>query len=129
MFTLEDIRAAHSKVKSGADFPGYIQDLKRLGVIRYNTYVHDGHTVYFGDDGCSIVSAAQYQGLAVADHSSPHQFAADLKAHQQGKTDYRTFCNDCARSGVEQWEVSIETMTCTYFAIAGDTVLMEQIPE
>ena len=32
MFTVEQIQEAHSKVKSGADFPKYIQDIKKLGV-------------------------------------------------------------------------------------------------
>lgn len=35
MFTTEQIHAAHSKVKSGADFPNYIRDLKQLGVVYY----------------------------------------------------------------------------------------------
>jgi hypothetical protein len=32
MFAVEQIKTAHSKVKSGADFPAYIQDIKKLGV-------------------------------------------------------------------------------------------------
>ncbi len=28
MFTVEQIKAAHSKVKSGADFPSYIKEIK-----------------------------------------------------------------------------------------------------
>ncbi len=43
MFTLEQIKSAHSKVKSGADFPNYIQDLINLGIKSYHTYVSDGH--------------------------------------------------------------------------------------
>jgi hypothetical protein len=35
MFTVEQIRAAHNKVKSGADFPAYIQEIKALGVSQY----------------------------------------------------------------------------------------------
>lgn len=35
MFTLDQIREAHVKVKSGADFPHYIQDLIVLGVQKY----------------------------------------------------------------------------------------------
>ncbi|MGF7024877.1 MULTISPECIES: DUF1398 domain-containing protein [Sphingobacterium] len=31
MFTIEQIEAAHSNVKSGADFPAYIRDIKKLG--------------------------------------------------------------------------------------------------
>lgn len=43
MFTLDQIREAHAKVKSGADFPHYIQDLIVLGVQKYDIFVHDGH--------------------------------------------------------------------------------------
>jgi hypothetical protein len=32
MFTLEQIKQAHDKVQTGADFPNYIQDLINLGV-------------------------------------------------------------------------------------------------
>ena len=56
MFTIEQIKAAHSKVKSGADFPGYIQDIKRLGVNAFETWVIDSHTEYFGKDGYHIRS-------------------------------------------------------------------------
>ena len=46
MFTAEQIKAAHSKVKSGADFPSYIQEIKALGVTHYEAYVTDGHIDY-----------------------------------------------------------------------------------
>ena len=52
MFTIDQIKEAHSKVKSGADFPQYVQDLIKLGVIHYTTYVRDGHTV----TGAAIIS-------------------------------------------------------------------------
>lgn len=32
MFTEEQNEAAHAKVKPGADFPNYIQAIKRLGI-------------------------------------------------------------------------------------------------
>ncbi|MEZ5003962.1 MAG: DUF1398 family protein [Chitinophagales bacterium] len=129
MFTIEQIKAAHSKVKSGADFPAYIQDLKALGVIYYETYVLDGHTDYFGENGYKTSSTAIYAPLIIADISNIDQFKMDIKAHQQGKTDYLTFCNNCAKSGLEKWAVSIEKMTCTYFDKAGNKLLVEQIPE
>jgi hypothetical protein len=40
-FELKEINEAHSKVKSGADFANYVQDLIKLGVKKYNTYVND----------------------------------------------------------------------------------------
>ena len=32
MFTLDQIREAHSRVKSGADFPKYARELTEMGV-------------------------------------------------------------------------------------------------
>ena len=57
-----------------------------------------------------------------------NQFIADLKTHQQGGTDYPTFCNDCAKSGVEKWIVDMKRMTCTYYDKKGNEMLVEQIP-
>ena len=129
MFTLEQIGAAHAKVKSGADFPHYIQDLIRLGVTHYEAHVVDGHTDYFGTGGYKISSAARYEPLVINTQSDIEQFKADLKAHQQGKTGYPVFCSDSARSGVEKWTVSMDTMTCTYYDKAGNEMLVEAIPQ
>ena len=128
MFTVEQIKASHSKVKSGADFPSYVQEIIQLGVTHYVAYVEDGNVDYFGKDNYKISSGRKYEKLNVADKSDKAQFEADLKAHQQGKTTYPTFCTDCAKSGIEKWEVCMEKMTCTYFDKAGKIVLAEMIP-
>ncbi len=128
MFTIDQIRSAHSKVRSGADFPQYIQDLKALGVTGYETYVADGHTDYKGSDAPGISSPPKYGALAVADNSKVAEFISGLKDHQQGKTDYPTFCKMCADTGVEKWIVSIEKMSCTYYDKSGNTLLLETIP-
>ena len=38
MFTIQQIKEAHSKVKSGADFPKYVHDIIALGVTSYETF-------------------------------------------------------------------------------------------
>lgn len=128
MFTLEQIKDAHAKVKSGADFPRYVQELIALGVSRYETFVHDGHTVYESKDGRKISSDAKYSALEVNVHSNAEQFIRDLKNHQQGGTDYPTFCKDSANAGVEKWVVDTSAMTCTYFDRQGNEMQREQIP-
>jgi len=128
MFTIDQINEAHAKVKSGADFPNYIQDIIKLGVTGFETFVADGHTVYFGAAGVKIESAATYAALKLADESDKDQFQEDLKDHQQGKTNYQTFCLDCAWSGVEKWVVDMSKMTCTYYDKAGNEMLAEAIP-
>lgn len=128
MLTLEQIEHAHRKVVSGADFPAYIRDLIDLGVARYETYVSDGHARYHTADGVSLISPVKYPELTIAATATEAEFRADLLAHQQGKTDYAAFCADCAKSGIEKWEVHLEHLTCTYFDLSGNQVLEEQIP-
>lgn len=127
MFTVEQIKAAHGKVKSGADFPAYIQDIKKLGVTFYETYVLDGHTDYYGENDYKSSSPAKYDALNIAEVSNVEKFKTDIKAHQQGKTDYPTFCNDCAKSGIEKWVVNICKMTCIYYDKAGNEILVENV--
>ena len=101
MFIIEQIKTAHSKVKLGADFPAYIIEIKEFGVNYYETFVSDGHTEFFGFGDYKISSTAKYDILRTAETSKTEQFKSDLSAHQQRKTDYLTFCNHCATSGIK----------------------------
>jgi uncharacterized protein YbcV (DUF1398 family) len=129
MFTLQQIQEAHSKVKSGADFPAYVSDLKQLGLARYVAFVSDGHTTYFGNNDFQITSTAKYESLEISPNLDKEQFTSDLKAHQQGKTDFFTFCRDCAKSVIHKWALDFNKMTCTYFDKDENIVLTEQIPQ
>ena len=44
MFTVKQIKTAHGKVKSGADFPVFISEIIQLGVTGFETSVSEGHT-------------------------------------------------------------------------------------
>jgi uncharacterized protein YbcV (DUF1398 family) len=129
MFTTEQIEAAHSKVRSGADFPGYIQKIKNLGVTAFETFTSDSHTVYFGNNLFKTQSGPQYPDLTIASDSKKELFIDYLKMHQQGKTDYFNFCKHCAETGIEKWRVSINALTCTYYDSSGAEILVEKIPE
>jgi uncharacterized protein YbcV (DUF1398 family) len=128
MFTVEQIEEAHEKVTTGADFPKYIQEIKGLGVKGFETWVKDSHTEYFGEDNFRIKSKSKYKALTISEHSDKENFIFQLKLHQQGKTDYFTFCKDCAETGIEKWVVSLNEMTCTYYDKIGNKILVEQIP-
>lgn len=127
-FTTAQIKAAHSKVASGADFPTYIQEIKQLGVTGFETFVADSHTVYFGRAGYQTASGPMYAPLTIANETDKEKFLHYLKIHQQGETDYLTFCGHCAETGIEKWIVSLSTMTCTYYDTRGVQILVEQIP-
>lgn len=128
MFTVKQIHDAHSKVKSGADFPKYIQEIKGFGVQSFITFVKDSHTEYFGADNFTTSSNPKYEDLEIAEITDSEKFKAQLKVHQQGKTDYFTFCKDCAETGIEKWIVDLNKMTCVYYDKYGNEILVEEIP-
>lgn len=128
MFTIAQIKEAHSKVKSGADFPAYIQDLILLGVQGYDTFVSDGHMEYFGADNFRVAETNTYGNIVIAPLANKERFIEFLVMHQDGQTDYPTFCNHAAKCGIAKWSVNIIEMTCTYFDLSGSAVLIEKIP-
>lgn len=128
MFTITQLKEANLKVLSGADFPAYVQDLINLGVVRYETQVTDGCTSFIGGNNYQLQSESKYPCITIADRSDAENFKEHLKAHQQGKTHYLTFCKHAAQAGVEKWIVNTNTMTCTYFDKKGNKVFAESIP-
>jgi uncharacterized protein YbcV (DUF1398 family) len=129
MFTVEQIKDTHSKVKSGADFPAYIKEIKSLGVTHYEAYVTDGHIDYHGANDYTAKVPATYDPLVIADTSKSEEFKAELVAHQQGKTDFLTFIKRCATFGIEKWAICMDKMTCTYYDKAANEILVEEIPQ
>jgi len=128
MFTIDQLTSAHSKVKSGADYPNYVQEIIRMGVSGYETYVEDGNTIYFSSQNDRIESGPKYKRIAVNDKSDKSKFQADLKAHQEGRTNFPEFCRHAASSGVEKWLVDMSAMTCTYLDKTGKILVVETIP-
>lgn len=127
MFTTEQIKAEHAKMRSGADYPQYVQNIKKLGVEGYETFVSDRHTNYYGANSYMTASPPFGEALTVADKSDASTFESGLRAHQRGETDFTAFCRLCAETGVEKWVVSTEAMTCTYYDKAGNSVFTEKI--
>ncbi|MFY0255585.1 DUF1398 family protein [Chitinophaga sp. 30R24] len=127
-FTVEQIKAAHSTVKSGADFPKYIQDIKALGVTFYETFLHDGHTDYYGKNDYKVSSTPNYSLLHIADEVNEEQLRKDIKNHQNGGSDYFEICRECANNGVNKWAVCMRKMTCTYYDKSGHVIMVEAIP-
>ncbi len=128
MFTIEQIKAAHSKVKSGTDFPSYIQEIKSLGVLSYEHFVSDGHIEYVGTNNYKISADAKWTPIEVAEVGSTEELKHSLSIHQQGQTNYLTFCNQSAEAGIEKWIVNMAKMTCAYYDKTGAEILVEVIP-
>ena len=85
MFTIVQITAAHSKVKSGADFPDYVQELIKMDISAYDTYVKDGHTEYAGRYNYQIESVVKYTPPDIAANIETRKFISYLEATSKGK--------------------------------------------
>lgn len=57
------------------------------------------------------------------------KFMQSLQDHQQGNTDYMTFCQDAADAGIAYWCMNLQTMECLYGDANNATILIESIPQ
>lgn len=129
MFTKDQIYDAFSKVKSGADFPQLVQDLKTIGVTYYDNFVSDGQTNYYGINDFVINGEPKYPEMEVNENSSSERLKQAITIHQQGQTDYPTFCKQAAEAGVEKWQTNMIEMTVTYLDKKGQKLIVEPIPK
>jgi uncharacterized protein YbcV (DUF1398 family) len=129
MFTLQQIKAAHGSVKTGADFPRYIKEIKQLGLIRYEFNVNDGSIIYYGSNDHQVKGEGIYASQTINSQASPEALRHTIAIHQQGQTDFLTFCRQAAAAGVGKWEIDTQKMLCTYYDLAGNNMVAEPIPE
>lgn len=129
MFTIDQIHQAFSKVKSGTDFPQFVQDLKLIGVTHYDNYVADGRTLYYGTNDFVVFGNPKYPSITIGAESSADSLKHAISIHQKGQTDYATFCNQAANAGVEKWTTNMIDMTVSYLDKAGNKLTVESIPQ
>ncbi|TFF34487.1 DUF1398 domain-containing protein [Mucilaginibacter psychrotolerans] len=129
MFTLPQLKAAHAKVKSGADFPAYVQEIMQMGLQYYEFKVANGQTTYHGADGFNISSDPIYPDKTISTDASPATVRQIIADHQQGKSDFMSFCQLVADAGVVKWVVDARSMLCSYYDLVGNTMVAEPIPQ
>jgi uncharacterized protein YbcV (DUF1398 family) len=129
MFTLQQMKAAHAKTKSGADFPAYVQEIKQLGLLHYDFLVKNGQTEYHGTNGFQVNGDPIYAQKVISAQPSPTAVQQIIARHQQGETDFFTFCQQVADTGVNKWVVDTQAMLCTYYDLSGNSMIAEPIPQ
>ena len=127
MFTIEQIDDLHDRLGSAKTFPEYVRALKALGVERYDSYLADGHSEYFGQGGHRIVSPPVHEVLLVAETSQRETFLEHLGRHERRETTYLEMSRGLAQSGIEKWTVDTGRMTMTFYDKADREILVEQI--
>jgi uncharacterized protein YbcV (DUF1398 family) len=127
MFTLEQINDLHARLGSARTFPEYVRALKVLGVERYDSYLTDGHSEYFGQGGHSVASPAVHEVLSIAETGQREMFLQHLRRHERNETTYLEMSRGLAQSGIEKWTVDTGRMTMTFYDEAGIEMLVERV--
>ncbi len=127
MFTIEQINAIHGRLGSAKTLAEYVRALKALGVERYDSYLADGHSEYFGQNGQSVVSPPVHEVFPVAATSRRDTFLQHLGRHERHETTYLEMSMGLAQSGIEKWSVNTGRMTMAFYDKAGTEMLFEQI--
>ena len=128
MFTKEMIVAVQARVQSGADYPRLVQELKDMGVQSYDHVVAEGSNVYYGGGGHAVTISQSQERIPVAAQSSAEKLRQSISIHQQGKTDYPTFCRQAGEAGVAKWTSDLRALTVTYSDRSGKRIVVEPIP-
>lgn len=127
MFTLEQIHEIHDRLGNAETLTQYLQSLKAIGVEKSDSFVTDGHSEYFGENGHKVISPPAHETLTIAKTSNREKLIEHLDLHNQGKTSYLEMSKGLADSGVEKWTFDTNNMTITYYDKAGNEMLAEAI--
>jgi len=127
MFTIDQINDLHAMLGNAKTLPQYVLVLRGIGVERYDSYLADGHSEYFGQAGYSVVSPQVHEVLPVAETGQREAFLEHLRRHERRETTYLEMSRGLAESGIEKWTVDTGKMTVTFYDKAGREMLVEQI--
>jgi uncharacterized protein YbcV (DUF1398 family) len=127
MFTLEQLNEIHDRLGTLEGFSQYVRALKALGVEKYDSYLADGHSEFFGMEGHKVVSPSVHEILPISDVSDSEKAQEHLDLHNQGKTSYLEMSKGLADSGVEKWTVDTNNMTFACYDKQGNELLLEAV--
>ena len=128
MFTIVQVEEAFAKLKFGeVDCASHFAELKSMGLLKYDHFMNDGSSVYYGSDGHSVKGGPKWDTVHVAKESSVEKLKSTIAAFQAGQVDYKSFCRQTAEAGVYKWVTDIEKMVCIYCDASGEEMLTESI--
>ncbi len=127
MFTLGQINEIHDQFGRADSLPQYLQALKDIGVDKYDTYITDGHSEYFGANGHKVTSPPGHEMLTVTVVSSRENLIEHLDLHSHLKTSYLEMSKGLADSGIEKWTFDTKNMKITYYDKAGNEMVSKAL--
>jgi uncharacterized protein YbcV (DUF1398 family) len=127
MFSLAQIEDLHARLGRADSLGDYLRELAAIGVVRFDSFVADGHSEFFGADGRRVVSPASHEELDVAEVSDREAFSRHLREHAEGRTSYVEMSVGLASSGVEKWVADTDALTMTYRGRDGVVLLVDDV--
>ncbi len=91
--------------------------------------IQDGTATYVHQSEDDIVTSSVKSNHPVAQKSNKTIVQDVLTRHQQGQTDFETFCDEMAEAGIYKWHIDIQAGTCTYIDLQDQAVISELIPQ
>ncbi len=127
-FTLSAIQQAHQQF-TGVDFPKLFKAFKDMGMTYNIVNIQDGTATYVHQSKDDIVTSSVKSNHPVAQKSNKTIVQDVLTRHQQGQTDFETFCDEMAEAGIYKWHIDIQAGTCTYIDLKEQAIISELIPQ
>ncbi|MEY4480158.1 MAG: hypothetical protein RLZZ267_836 [Bacillota bacterium] len=126
-FSLDNIKDAHATF-TGVDFPKLIQVFKQMDMVTNTFNLQSGKVTYVHRAGEQIEVQARAVDEPINATSSSDEAKDILYRHQAGETDFPTFCREIAGAGVYKWVSNMDEMTCSYYDLNDNHVIVEAIP-
>ncbi|HCY6356353.1 TPA: DUF1398 family protein [Staphylococcus aureus] len=127
-FKLSAIQQAHQQF-TGVDFPKLFKAFKDMGMTYNIVNIQDGTATYVHQSEDDIVTSSVKSNHPVAPSSNQSIVQDVLTRHQQGQTDFETFCDEMAQAGIYKWHIHIQAGTCTYIDLQEQAIISELIPQ
>ncbi|HEA6487676.1 TPA: DUF1398 family protein [Staphylococcus aureus] len=127
-FKLSAIQQAHQQF-TGVDFPKLFKAFKDMGMTYNIVNIQDGTATYVHQSEDDIVTSSVKSNHPVAPSSNQSIVQDVLTRHQQGQTDFETFCDEMAQASIYKWHIDIQAGTCTYIDLQEQAIISELIPQ
>jgi uncharacterized protein YbcV (DUF1398 family) len=124
---MADIDELHDRLGTAETLADYLRGLAAIGVVRFESYLVDGHTEFFGADAGRVASPPHHETLSVAETSDRGAFLEHLRRHGEKQTSYVEMSAGLAASGVEKWVADTAALTMTYCDRAGAALLVDDV--
>ncbi|AFJ47199.1 DUF1398 domain-containing protein [Shimwellia blattae] len=115
------------QVRSNADFPSFITELRRNDISYYIYFVATGN-VKIVTTSDTYMSVKTHRGLIKINQAACSRLVRIVsRRHFSGKTTYDQYCKELAKAGVFKWVVDVNEQMRHYWSKDNQLLHSEQI--